>query len=198
MSSGRHQSEDPIFTGQHVTTHTMADEDDDEHRKFIDDVTSCNWQHLETLLRKAGEQRAKQLVTSLLREDQASALTLAAGLTPPLVSAPTSHPYLPPAELGEDRPAGSAPTTSLGDVLETCKILAAHGAELDHQDNGGLTALHWAAATHKVPLAAWLLSAGAKAGVLDVNGHSPLHAAVRAGSHPCVALLLQHDRQVGE
>ena len=66
---------------------------------------------------------------------------------------------------------------------------AAVGRKLDHWDLPQGTALHWAAALDRRPLAEWLLAAGADRDSLAGNGLTPLEIAEAAGAEAVAAIL---------
>ncbi|KAL8608269.1 hypothetical protein ACOMHN_042136 [Nucella lapillus] len=164
--------------------------EEDQVVKFMDLVRTYAWQGLAVMLKDVGLARAEKLVTSLVdREKHATALIVCArssllASTPTPTPTPHHNTLLHPGEEG-----------SWG-VLETCQLLVKYGADLNHRDSGGRSALHWAVSSHKVQLTALLLSLGSDVGTSDNKGHTALHTAICAGNDPGVALLLQHDRQV--
>ncbi len=54
------------------------------------------------------------------------------------------------------------------------KALLAGGANINEKDNDGLTALHWAALTHRTEVARALIEAGANVNAVDRFGYTPL------------------------
>lgn len=75
---------------------------------------------------------------------------------------------------------------------KSLRILIAHGAKVDLQDEHDGTPLHWAAERGDADIVAFLLRHDAAVNAMDDEGNTPLHQALRAGSHAVVALLLEH------
>lgn len=76
--------------------------------------------------------------------------------------------------------------------LKTLKILVAHGAKVDLQDEHDATPLHWAAERGDAAAVEFLLRHEAAVNAMDDDGNTPLHHALRGGSHAVVALLLEN------
>ena len=152
---------------------------DDTHLKFVEYVKSYNWQALASLLKDVGAARAEQLVTSPVDpEKHATALIVCARSSPTRPSTTTTTTTTTHREETEDGEGGA------DGLLETCQVLVKHGADLNHRDRGGRTALHWAVGSNKVQLTALLLSIGADVSSTDNNGHTALHTAICAGNQP--------------
>ncbi|KAL9610377.1 MAG: hypothetical protein Q9167_004917 [Letrouitia subvulpina] len=64
-------------------------------------------------------------------------------------------------------------TAEVGTV-EMLRVLLNHGADVDHQDRQGSSALHYAAANARSETVAMLLDAGANPNLTDMYGSSPL------------------------
>uniref|UniRef100_A0A493TWS1 Ankyrin repeat and SOCS box containing 18 n=1 Tax=Anas platyrhynchos platyrhynchos TaxID=8840 RepID=A0A493TWS1_ANAPP len=96
-------------------------------------------------------------------------------------------------------------TTSGGDdddLLRLCRLLAAHGADLDARDEGHRSPLHKACGAANAALARFLLRRGADVNAIDYDGLSPLGCALQAAAlrrerrpHRAVQLLLNHGSQ---
>ena len=92
---------------------------------------------------------------------------------------------------------GSLPPESQGHAID---VLVRFGADLEHRDDAGYTALHWAASGNgklqgggedNAALLQALLSRGANPNTTcDTAGRSPLHAAAQFGDARCIQLLL--------
>ena len=74
--------------------------------------------------------------------------------------------------------------------------MIASGAEVDAADYDGRTALHLAAAEGQLAAAGLLLGKGARVGVVDRWGGTPIVDAVRHRQRPMVALLRRHGARV--
>lgn len=72
------------------------------------------------------------------------------------------------------------------------KNLLKHGADINRQDNCGLTALHLAAINGHNTVTATLISAGADLNIQDNNGATPLWRAADRGRKKIASNLLQH------
>lgn len=100
---------------------------------------------------------------------------------------------------------GHAPDTTGGDnddLLRLCRLLAAHGADLDARDEGHRSPLHKACRAANAALARFLLRRGADVNAIDYDGLSPLGCALQAAAfrrerrpHQAVQLLLNHGSQ---
>jgi ankyrin repeat protein len=80
-------------------------------------------------------------------------------------------------------------------VVKGDESVASHllslGAEVNAQDDRGLTALHWASASEEgANLVPWLLQRGAKPEIMDHSGHSALHFHCAKGRLYSAACLL--------
>lgn len=63
---------------------------------------------------------------------------------------------------------------------DTLKVLLSHGADVNHQDNQGSSALHYAGANARNESITLLLDAGADPNLLDLGGSTPLIRLARA------------------
>ncbi|XP_035424428.1 LOW QUALITY PROTEIN: ankyrin repeat and SOCS box protein 18 [Cygnus atratus] len=88
------------------------------------------------------------------------------------------------------------------DLLRLCRLLAAHGADLDARDEGHRSPLHKACRAANSTLARFLLRRGADVNAIDYDGLSPLGCALQAAAfrrerrpHQAVQLLLNHGSQ---
>ncbi|NWU99685.1 ASB18 protein, partial [Upupa epops] len=94
---------------------------------------------------------------------------------------------------------GQAPGT--GDShLQLCRLLTAHGADINTQDEEQRSPLHKACGAANASLVRFLLCRGADVGAIDYGGVSPMgcvlqSAAVRREPHLTVQLLLNHGSQ---
>ncbi|KAI1276643.1 ankyrin [Xylaria sp. FL0933] len=80
-----------------------------------------------------------------------------------------------------------------GDVL--VELLLSRGADVNHKNQNGQTALHFVASKNNLEVARKLFAAKppASARVRDKRGQYPLHRAAAVGSVPMVKLLLEHN-----
>ncbi len=69
-------------------------------------------------------------------------------------------------------------------------------ADIDAQDDFGITALHWAAARNDEQTVNALLKRNANVNIRDNDGNTPLHYAARNGHLNIVRALLTHNAQV--
>lgn len=85
-------------------------------------------------------------------------------------------------ETGIDALDGDARTSLIHAVaynnINLLVWLIDHGANLDHQDRIGYTALHFAGQNKLVEIAQYLLEKGANPNLQDIHGNSPLWTAV--------------------
>ncbi|NXN59042.1 ASB18 protein, partial [Rynchops niger] len=96
---------------------------------------------------------------------------------------------------------GQAPDT--GEVcLQFCRLLAAHGADINAQDETRRSPLHKACGAANASLAGFLLRHGADVNAIDYNGVSPLGCALQSAAfkrelrpHLAIQLLLNHGSQ---
>lgn len=95
-----------------------------------------------------------------------------------------------------------APSGNDDDLLRLCRLLAAHGADLDARDEGHRSPLHKACRAANAALARFLLRRGADVNAIDYDGLSPLGCALQAAAfrrerrpHRAVQLLLNHGSQ---
>ncbi len=86
------------------------------------------------------------------------------------------------ADFGIDAGDGDGRTAIINAVIENkpvfIKWLIDKGADINHLDRKGYTALHFAASMRSVELAAMLLKKGADPNLQDEHGNSPLWTAV--------------------
>lgn len=82
-----------------------------------------------------------------------------------------------------------------GDVEEVKKLLA-KGADINHQNVDGLTALHQACIDENYDLVNFLVDHGARLDIRDNEGWSALHAAASCGSVEIAQCLLDHGADV--
>ena len=101
-------------------------------------------------------------------------------------------------ESGVNIPDGEARTPLIHATREgkhgIIEWLLAHGADIDHQDRNGWSALHVAVQTGNLDTVELLLRHGASVSLLDVYGNAPLWRAVfdANGSYELVRVLLSH------
>jgi ankyrin repeat protein len=76
--------------------------------------------------------------------------------------------------------------------VQVVKFLLSKGVEPNLQDPNadGRTALHWSAQQGNVEVTEILLVGGAKPGVLDIDGFSPLHVAAAENEHIILKMLI--------
>ncbi|NWS43613.1 ASB18 protein, partial [Probosciger aterrimus] len=86
--------------------------------------------------------------------------------------------------------------------LQLCRLLAAHGADVDARDEARRSPLHKACGAANAGLARFLLQRGADVNAIDYNGMSPLGCALQGAAfkwdlrpHVTVQLLLNHGSQ---
>lgn len=84
---------------------------------------------------------------------------------------------------------------SSGDVEEVKKLLA-KGADINHQNVDGLTALHQACIDESCDLVEFLVDHGARMDIRDNEGWTALHAAASCGSVEIAQCLLDHGADV--
>ncbi|NXO03237.1 ASB18 protein, partial [Rhinopomastus cyanomelas] len=94
---------------------------------------------------------------------------------------------------------GRAPGPGDG-CLQLCRLLTAHGADINARDEAQRSPLHKACRAANAGLVRFLLCRGAAVGAVDYGGVSPLgcvlqSAAVRREPHLTVQLLLNHGSQ---
>ncbi|NXJ75765.1 ASB18 protein, partial [Trogon melanurus] len=96
---------------------------------------------------------------------------------------------------------GQAPGTREG-CLQFCQLLAAHGADINAQDEMRRSPLHKACGAANAPLARFLLQHGADVNAIDYGGVSPLGCVLQSAAvkrellpHLTVQLLLNHGSQ---
>ncbi len=79
---------------------------------------------------------------------------------------------------------------AMGGASNAVSFLLAHGADINHTDNVGKTALH-AATTHNLLVFEELIKNGADVNAKDKNGYTPLHCIVlyQDSAHSCEVLL---------
>lgn len=82
-----------------------------------------------------------------------------------------------------------------GDVEEVKKLLA-KGADINHQNVDGLTALHQACIDENYDLVNFLVDHGARLDIRDNEGWSALHAAASCGSVEIAQCLIDHGADV--
>ena len=105
-------------------------------------------------------------------------------------------------ETGIDAPDGDARTSLIHavayDNTDLLEWLVDHGANLNHQDRIGYTALHFAGQNKLVKIAQYLLEKGANPNLQDIHGNSPLWTAVfnSMDEKGVVNLLLRHGADV--
>lgn len=75
-------------------------------------------------------------------------------------------------------------------------LLKQPGLRIDARDDGGTTALHWAAMYGRLRVAVMLIRAGAKVDARDSNGFTPFTHAAGEGCAPIVKLLLRAGANV--
>ena len=76
------------------------------------------------------------------------------------------------------------------------RSLLASGAELNHQDINGNTALHFAVHRQEKVFVTPLLQAGADANFANNEGKNSLHVAVQYGNHIIVRQLLEEAKEI--
>ncbi len=80
--------------------------------------------------------------------------------------------------------------------VESVKKYVARGADINTRDEGGRTALHWAAALDHTEIAGFLLSKGAKTDIKDEAERTALHEAALWGSVKTVDVLVKAGAEV--
>jgi cytohesin len=78
-----------------------------------------------------------------------------------------------------------------GDYLEIMDLLAEHGADVNHKDGMGGSALQAAAEAGHLRAVKWLMEHGADPLIRDVYQATPLHAAARSGAVAVVRILVE-------
>lgn len=76
-------------------------------------------------------------------------------------------------------------------------LLLAHGSRVDAGDVHLRTALHWAAAYGNASVCRLLLEQGARVGLEDSKGYTPVHLAVRFGHLTCLPVLRRYELWYG-
>jgi len=74
---------------------------------------------------------------------------------------------------------------------EVARWLVEQGADVNHQDRTGLTAMHAAARWNQVPMIRVLHDLGGDVNARDAFGGTPLHAAAYSRRHEAIEALLQ-------
>ncbi len=80
--------------------------------------------------------------------------------------------------------------------VKSVKKYVARGADINTRDEGGRTALHWAAALDHTEIAGFLLSKGAKTDIKDEAERTALHEAALWGSVKTVDVLVKAGAEV--
>ncbi|KAK7466775.1 hypothetical protein BaRGS_00037140, partial [Batillaria attramentaria] len=170
---------------------------DERWQTFKTLALAHRWQPLAALLKAVGPKGAERFVTSIVDENHhATALTMCArNAATAALNAASSAKTNGEAEGGGKTKGEAGGEETVAGLLETCQVLVKIGADLNHRDAKGRTALQWAVLGGLTQLVALLLSLGADVVTMDNTGQTALHAAIASGNHACVALLLQHDRQ---
>ncbi|PVD26794.1 hypothetical protein C0Q70_14472 [Pomacea canaliculata] len=140
------------------------------------------WEELSLLLKNTSPLIARRLVSAIVEPvHRHSPLTACLSVIASVTNDVTTM---------HDDPGGSA---TCSDICDTCQVLLSYGADVNHQDWRGRTAVHWAAMAGRVDLLIVLLSFAADVTLADSSGQVALHYAVSSGNQACVDLLLQHD-----
>lgn len=145
------------------------------------------WEELSLLLKNTSPLIARRLVSAIVEPvHRHSPLTACLSVIASVTNDVTTV---------HDDPGGSA---TCSDICDTCQVLLSYGADVNHQDWRGRTAVHWAAMAGRVDLLIVLLSFAADVTLADNSGQVALHYAVSSGNQACVDLLLQHDTRVSD
>lgn len=75
--------------------------------------------------------------------------------------------------------------------LNITKLLVNYGADVETQDKGGFTPLHWAVSGNAVKNLTYFLDNGAKANVPGVLGFTALHLAIIHNKHEALKVLIK-------
>ena len=84
---------------------------------------------------------------------------------------------------------GQTPLSLVGDTDDAasiCELLFHQGADVNHVDHNGHTALHWAVLSYCPNTVALYLGLGANINAVNNNGDTPMHVALYVGSASCV------------
>ena len=102
----------------------------------------------------------------------------------------------PEAAAGEEPQERWLRLTANEGLVETVRALVEAGAEVNHADNEGLTALHGAAAYGHVEVTKALLEAGAEVNRADNEGYTALHRAAENCHVEVIKVLLEAGAEV--
>ena len=75
--------------------------------------------------------------------------------------------------------------------MELCDYLIKHGADIDHKEHMGRTALYWAASTGEAKILQFLIDHGCDVNVKTTMGRSALSKAAWNSSVDCLEILLK-------
>uniref|UniRef100_A0A182JKY4 ANK_REP_REGION domain-containing protein n=1 Tax=Anopheles atroparvus TaxID=41427 RepID=A0A182JKY4_ANOAO len=81
---------------------------------------------------------------------------------------------------------------ALGGFLSTVTMMVQSGANINHRNRGGHSALQYACSKGKLHIVNYLLGAGADVNITDRLGETPLHRATSQGHKHIVEALLAH------
>merc|ERR1712130_865595 len=81
--------------------------------------------------------------------------------------------------------------------IESVKFLLTHGADINHKDSKGRTALDLAASSGDAYLVQYLLEQGAVMENVDISGMRPLDRAISCGNSDVVKCFLKKGAKLG-
>ncbi|XP_058127922.1 26S proteasome non-ATPase regulatory subunit 10-like [Anopheles ziemanni] len=81
---------------------------------------------------------------------------------------------------------------SVGGFLPTTVLMVKAGADINHRNRGGHSALQYACSKGRLDIANYLLNEGADVNIVDKIGDTPLHRATSLGHNHIVDTLLLH------
>ncbi len=83
-----------------------------------------------------------------------------------------------------------------GSCLDACKLLIANGAEIDAQDEDGLTPLMFATLDGQQEVVELLIREGARLNQIDEEGETALHYAAKYGQNKIAELLIANGAEL--